>query len=263
MDEKKPGKIEPILKDYYQVVVVGAGIGGLAAAAILADAGFDVAVVERSSRPGGRYSSFKSGLFTIDTAANFIQGLGEKGPHVVKLLFDYLQTPLEVLPLECAYRMYVGDAEVDFHLDRHAFTSEVSSVFPQQAGNIHSLLKKLEHVYNVLVSFPEFPYEDKSSLGMILKSTIHPVNAIHFRKATQSAVESLLDSHLGKSPARNFFAADLAYATGCPDSHLPISHAAFSIIGRLAGGAHYPLGSTQHLVNQLEKKVHKSGGSVA
>ncbi|MDD5448134.1 MAG: FAD-dependent oxidoreductase, partial [Actinomycetota bacterium] len=41
------------------------------------------------------------------------------------------------------------------------------------------------------------------------------------------------------------------------------SHAAFSIIGRLAGGAHYPLGSTQHLVNQLEKKVHKSGGSVA
>lgn len=263
MDEKKSEKIEPILKDCYQVVIVGAGIGGLACAAILAEAGFDVAVIEKSSRPGGRYSSFKSGLFTIDTAASFIQGLGEKGPRVVKLLFDYLQTPLEVIPLECAYRMYFGDVEVDFHLDHHAFTSEVASVFPQQAGNIHSLLRKLEQVYKVVVSFPEFPYKDKSSLGMIWKSAIHPLSAAHFRRATQSAVESLLDSHLGESSARNFFAADIAYTTGCPDSHLPVSHAAFSIIGRLVGGAHYPLGSSQHLANQLEKKVHKSGGAVA
>ena len=36
-----------------RVVVVGAGLGGLAAAAHLVGAGHDVTVVERGDRPGG------------------------------------------------------------------------------------------------------------------------------------------------------------------------------------------------------------------
>jgi len=45
----------------YDVVVIGAGLGGLTAGAILARAGRKVLVIERSNSVGGAASSYKSG----------------------------------------------------------------------------------------------------------------------------------------------------------------------------------------------------------
>jgi len=48
-----------------RVVVVGAGVGGLAAAARLAHQGFDVQVFEKTDGPGGRCNQLKAEGFTI------------------------------------------------------------------------------------------------------------------------------------------------------------------------------------------------------
>jgi len=50
----------------YDVVVVGAGLGGLTAGAILARAGRKVLVVERSNSVGGAASSYKSGELFVE-----------------------------------------------------------------------------------------------------------------------------------------------------------------------------------------------------
>src|SRR3981189_2241796 len=50
----------------YDVVVIGAGLGGLTAGAILARAGRKVLVVERSNSVGGAASSYKSGDLFVE-----------------------------------------------------------------------------------------------------------------------------------------------------------------------------------------------------
>src|SRR3981189_813770 len=50
----------------YDVVVIGAGLGGLTAGAILARAGRKVVVIERSNSVGGAASSYKSGDLFIE-----------------------------------------------------------------------------------------------------------------------------------------------------------------------------------------------------
>lgn len=50
-----------------RVVVIGAGIGGLAAALRLAHAGLDVTVVERAARPGGKMASVRVGDSRVET----------------------------------------------------------------------------------------------------------------------------------------------------------------------------------------------------
>jgi phytoene dehydrogenase-like protein len=50
----------------YDVVVIGAGLGGLTAAAILARAGRKVLVIERSNSVGGAASSYKSGDLFVE-----------------------------------------------------------------------------------------------------------------------------------------------------------------------------------------------------
>ena len=65
----------------YRVIVVGAGIGGLTAAALLARRGYEVLVFDRAIVPGGCASTFKRRGFTFDVGATQVAGLEPGGIH--------------------------------------------------------------------------------------------------------------------------------------------------------------------------------------
>lgn len=62
------------MKDAFDALVVGAGIGGLTAASILASEGMDVAVLEREDRVGGRALSM-AGAEISDRGAEWYRGI--------------------------------------------------------------------------------------------------------------------------------------------------------------------------------------------
>ena len=67
------------LKQEADVLIVGAGVGGLAVGALLAHGGRRVLVIERNSFLGGRCTSYEKEGFVIDAFAHMI-GRCEKGP---------------------------------------------------------------------------------------------------------------------------------------------------------------------------------------
>ncbi|MEM1368209.1 MAG: NAD(P)-binding protein, partial [Cyanobacteria bacterium P01_H01_bin.15] len=64
-----------------RVLVVGAGIAGLTAGALLAKRGFPVKVYEQALVPGGCASTFKRRGFTFDVGATQVAGLEPGGIH--------------------------------------------------------------------------------------------------------------------------------------------------------------------------------------
>ena len=65
---------------YYDIIVIGAGIGGLTAAALLARAGYRVLVLEGHIEPGGCASSFErkrpnGARYVFDVGATLFAGL--------------------------------------------------------------------------------------------------------------------------------------------------------------------------------------------
>lgn len=64
-----------------RVVVIGAGIGGLTAAALLAHRGYSVLVLDQAIVPGGCASTFKRKGFTFDVGATQVAGLEPGGIH--------------------------------------------------------------------------------------------------------------------------------------------------------------------------------------
>ena len=64
----------------YDIAVVGGGISGLTAGALLARAGKKVLVVEAEDKPGGYARAIESEGYRFDPAVHFVMGGNRHGP---------------------------------------------------------------------------------------------------------------------------------------------------------------------------------------
>jgi phytoene dehydrogenase-like protein len=257
--------LAPILKDRYETIVIGTGIGGLAAAAVLAHEGLDVLVVERAGAPGGCCSSFRVADFTFETASSILQGFGEVGFHVQRTLFDYLRQQVDLIPRDSAYVLHFGDKRVEFHRDRHAFTAELGALFPQQAGSLLAFMRELEHIYQAYLDCggpPRHRSDEATSVRAGLTAR-HPASVMRLSKYSKMSAERVFNKHSDDPLARAFFDADMHFSTGYRLADLSSPMAALAMIDRHVGGTHHAIGSAQQIPDRLEKSITARGGRIA
>ena len=109
-----------------EVVVVGAGLAGLAAALHLAGRGRAVTVVERDATPGGRAGRLDAGGYRIDTGPTVLTM-----PDLIEDAFaavgETTADRLDLIRVEPAYRAVFADgSELDVHTDADAMAAEVA-----------------------------------------------------------------------------------------------------------------------------------------
>lgn len=76
------------MKERYDIVIVGSGLGGLVSAIILAKEGYSVCVLEKNNQFGGNLQTFVRDKTIFDTGIHYIGGLS-KGQNLYKY-FKYL-----------------------------------------------------------------------------------------------------------------------------------------------------------------------------
>jgi phytoene desaturase len=118
----------PPLHSPGRAVVVGAGLGGLSAACHLLGAGWDVRVIERLDRPGGRAGRLERGGFSFDTGPTVLTmpGLLESTFAAAgRSMSDHLR----LTRLDPAYRACFADgSELRVWAERTAMAAEVAAV---------------------------------------------------------------------------------------------------------------------------------------
>jgi C-3',4' desaturase CrtD len=114
-----------------RVVVIGAGIGGLTAGALLARRGYEVLMLDQALVPGGCASTFQRQGFTFDVGATQVAGLEPGGIH--HRIFTELDIPLpEATACDPACAVYLPgeSAPINVWRDRDRWQAERQRQFP-------------------------------------------------------------------------------------------------------------------------------------
>ena len=98
-------KIE--LKPSYDIVVIGAGVGGLTTAALLSKAGFSVCVLEKEPHAGGYLAGFRRKDFRFDTAIHWLNQYGPDG--LVTKVFSAIGNDYPKAVVQKRIKLYKGD----------------------------------------------------------------------------------------------------------------------------------------------------------
>lgn len=110
-----------------KILVVGAGVGGATAAALLAKAGHDVTMLEAHVYPGGCAGTFYHQKYRFDAGATLAGGFQPGGPHDV--VGKALGITWKTHPAEPAWRVYLPDREITRFGDEANWHAELASVF--------------------------------------------------------------------------------------------------------------------------------------
>jgi phytoene desaturase len=131
------------------VIVIGAGLGGLAAAIRLAKKGFSVSILEKNETVGGKVNSVESNGYKFDTGASLLTMR-----HVLEDLFEFTEKPIEdylkIIPLEPICRYFWTDETIfDASTDLQKTENEIAKLQPRDVENFRKFLIDARRKYEV------------------------------------------------------------------------------------------------------------------
>jgi phytoene dehydrogenase-like protein len=143
---------KPEIKPYYDVVIIGAGIGGLTAGALLSKAGFSVCILEKEPHVGGYLAGFRRKDFRFDTAIHWLNQYGPGG--LVSRLFDVLGNDHPNALPQTHIRRYKGD-NFDYLLTKNPddWRDQLMAKFPMEKRGIENFFRAARKLGKSLNNF--------------------------------------------------------------------------------------------------------------
>ena len=140
--------VRVISKSSGEVVIIGAGLAGLAAALHLAGRGRAVTVVERETFPGGRAGRLDADGYRIDTGPTVLT-MPDVVEETLAAVGENLAGRLDLVRLDPAYRaMFADGSQLDVHTDADAMADEVARFAgPAEADGYRRLRAWLTELY--------------------------------------------------------------------------------------------------------------------
>lgn len=234
-------------------VIVGAGLGGLAAGIRLGARGYRVTVLDRLPEPGGRATVFRQDGFTFDAGPTIITA-----PFVLEELWQFagrdFNADVKLQALDPFYTIRFDDGDTfTCRPDVEAMRAEVARISPGDVKGYDSFMAESEAIYKV--GFEQ--------LGHVPFSTIGSMAAVVpdlFKLKAWNSVHSHVAKHVRHPKLRMALSFHPLFVGGNPFRATSV----YSMIAYLERtfGVHCAIGGTGAVVKAMVNLIEAQGGDV-
>jgi phytoene desaturase len=236
-----------------RAIVIGAGLGGLAAGLRLRARGYEVVILEKLDQPGGRASVFTQDGFTFDAGPTIVTApflLEELWALFGKRLADDV-TLRAITPF---YRIRFDDGRTfSYSGDAAAMREQVAAFCTADVGGYERFVAQSKAIFDV--GFTELVDQPFHAFSTMLRTTPDLI-----RLESYKTVYSLVSSYIRDPYLRTVFSFHPLLIGGNPFAATSI----FCLISYLERqwGVHYAMGGTGTIVQGMARLLVSQGGTI-
>lgn len=251
--------LENISAERYDVIVIGAGMGGLTAAALLAKEGRKVLVLDQENRPGGFCRTLENGPYSYDKAVHLIMGCSKTSPLGIGIIDNLLRhlgvrDKCEFQRVDPFFTAHFPGYKLQLPGRRESYLQTLVQQFPSEAKGLARLVDLCTQIYKESMEFPVLP----GIMDWILTIKRQP----SLLRYANSSLSTVLDAHLSDPRLKAVCSALWPYV-GSPPSRASFLTWAGMMASYLEEGAFYCLGGFQRLADAVATSLVENGGELA
>ncbi len=237
----------------FDIIIIGAGVGGLTCGALLAQRGLKVLVVEKNRKVGGCCTSFRRKGFTFDVS---VQSIGEchRGGRIWRILdrLDLLNE-IQFVRLEPAREYHFPDRTISQYSDLGSHIDHLSSQFPKESKGIREVYSTFDRLFREMSEMP-------SSLDWFDTKTFRSRFPLHYRWKDKT-LQDLLDQLIVDPKLKTILSVRSSYALMPPQWVSLVAMSSLEM-SYFEGGVYCVKGSVETFPRLLMKKLIQLGGQV-
>ena len=247
------------------VIVIGSGIGGLVAGALLARYGKSVIICESHSVPGGAAHEFTRQGFRFDSGPSFYCGLGDPNSlNPVRLVLNSLGESLPTIAYDPLGYYHLPEGTLPIYSNNQQYRQAVARFSPQGAKELAALEARFLKLYAALKDIP--------LLALRSDWQLLPLLLFHYPTALPKLLGRLIDiqASAGKilnqtvqDPfARRLIDLECFLLSGLKAEDTVAPEMAFMFGERNASTVDYPVGGSGAIINALVRGLQRWGGQL-
>ncbi len=240
------------------VIVIGSGIGGLTAAALLAKAGKQVLVLEQHDRAGGYAHGFKRKKYTFDAGVHLTSGCGNNGfvgGQIIRKVLQAIDTYdlVEFVEVNPFAFVSIGHIAIELPTSMDALVQQLGALFPHEQQGLQDLLTLCLQLAEQAAKAEDVMVSGDLSL---LSSELNLL--FKYRRSTLADV---WQTYIQDPQLQSIFSALWPYL-GLPPEKVSFIYWASMLMGYVSDGAYYCQGGFQYLANALVTGLTLAGGDI-
>ncbi|MHA1792613.1 MAG: phytoene desaturase family protein [Promethearchaeota archaeon] len=255
---KIKGTNQQLDDDQHDVIIIGAGMGGLIAGLTLVKKGYSVLIIEKHFIPGGYCTNFTRKDFVFDSSLHMLNGCEGNGMINNVLAKIGLENKFEFIKLKDLFHWKCAPRNIDVQIpaDLKGFQEKVIELFPEEKENVKKFFKDYLAVVKFMLSWNSTSGFDRFKLWLRSFKTF-----LRFMKSLEKSVAEVIKPYIKDEACINLITA-LSSFFGASIEELSAASFLAANFSYLIQGTYYIKGGSGNFSKIIAEAFKENGGNL-